>query len=296
MEQTEGDIEIILVDDGSTDGSGALCDALVKEDARIRVIHKVNGGLSSARNAGVSAAQGEYILLLDGDDRLHREAVSRTLAAAEQTGADFVQFCYREVSNDAQPLELPERKPAVVEREPTALFENLYRLGGMGASGCTKLFRRELLEKIPFENVRHEDEMWCTRAFRQPLKAAYIDDVLYDYVMRSGSLIRGAFNSSRLDIIQVCEARMEVLKELDLSHLLEREYGKLFLSVLTLYRDAVNAGDKLSAAAVRTAFQKHKAGIRTYAKPNGKFGLLFCLMYVWFDAAQLYRFYWKIRR
>ena len=294
-EQTERDVEIILVNDGSTDGSAALCDVLAREDSRIRVIHKANGGLSSARNAGVSAAQGEYILLLDGDDRLHRQAVERTLSVIKETGADFVQFRYREVTGEEPMPPLCGGKP-VLSSGSAELFANLYRLGGMGASACTKLFRRELLEKIPFENVRHEDEMWCTRAFVNSLTAACIDDVLYDYVMRDGSIIRGGFNPGRLDVFQVCSQRMEALKQVRLTELLGKEYGKLFLAVLTLYRDACNAGDKLSAAAVRAAFQKHKAGIRTYAKPNGKFGLLFRLMYVWFDAAQLYRFYWKIRR
>lgn len=295
-EQTERDIEIILVDDGSTDESGAMCDAFAQEDDRIRVIHKENGGLSSARNAGVNVARSEYVLLLDGDDRLHREAVARALEIARETGADFVQFRYREVAADERSTQPIHSGPAVLGRGPAELFANLYHLGGEGASACTKLFRRELLERIPFEAVRHEDEMWCTRAFAERLTAAYIDDVLYDYVMRDGSIIRGGFNPSRLDTFRVCSERIKTLKQLRLTELLGQEYGKLFLAILTICRDAADAGDKQSVSAVKTAFLQHKDGIKIYAKPGGKFGILFWLMCVRFEAVQIYRVYWKIRR
>ena len=75
VNQSESDIEIILVDDGSTDGSGELCDCFAKTDKRIKVIHKENGGLSSARNVGAEAASGEYVMYLDGDDYLRKDAV-----------------------------------------------------------------------------------------------------------------------------------------------------------------------------------------------------------------------------
>ena len=301
LAQTERDVEIILVDDGSTDGSGALCDELALTDGRIRVIHKENGGLSSARNAGVAAAAGEYVLLLDGDDRLHPRAAERTLAVMEESGADFVQFRYREVADTVageKALLLPEQSCTGYRwaEGSAALFTNLYRLGGEGASACTKLFRRELLERVPFENTRHEDEQWCTVAFQQPLAAAYIDDVLYDYVMRPGSIIRGGYSPSRLDVFRVIEQRLDALKELDLAELQETEYRKLFLAVLTNYRDAVNAGDKASAAAVKEVFSRHREKIGARTGLRGKFAALFRLMCLRFEAAELYRLYWKFRR
>ena len=301
LDQTERDLEIILVDDGSTDGSGGLCDELALTDGRIRVIHKENGGLSSARNAGVAAAAGEYVLLLDGDDRLHPRAAERTLAVMEESGADFVQFRYREVADAAageKTLVLPEQICSGYRwaEGPAALFTNLYRLGGEGASACTKLFRRELLERFPFEKTRHEDEQWCTKAFQQPLAAAYIDDVLYDYVMRDGSIIRSGYSPSRLDVFRVAERRLEALERLGLAELQTAEYRKLFLAVLTNYRDAANAGDKASAVAVKEVFSRHREEIGARAELRGKFAALFRLMCVRFEAAELYRLYWKFRR
>jgi glycosyltransferase involved in cell wall biosynthesis len=90
--QSMGDLEVICVDDGSTDGGGQACDAWVAKDARVRVVHKANGGLSSARNAGVDAAQGEYVFFLDADDALEPDALARICAVFEKTGADVVTF------------------------------------------------------------------------------------------------------------------------------------------------------------------------------------------------------------
>mgnify|MGYP001620281167 FL=1 len=91
------DLEIILVDDGSKDGSSQLCDEVAKSDSRIKVVHKPNGGLSSARNAGLDIATGKYVLFIDGDDYLTTGAVSTLVAIAEVQKVDFIQFGYEEV-------------------------------------------------------------------------------------------------------------------------------------------------------------------------------------------------------
>ena len=88
--QTYPDLEIILVDDGSTDGSGALCNALAREDVRIRVIHKENGGVSSARNAGIEMAKGEYLMFTDSDDYAEAQMAEKLL---EGIGEDDIAIC-----------------------------------------------------------------------------------------------------------------------------------------------------------------------------------------------------------
>lgn len=296
IEQTERDIEVILVDDGSTDNSGALCDELAQEDFRIQVIHKENGGLSSARNAGVAAARGDYVLLLDGDDYLLPHAAARVLEEMERCPSDIIQFHYQEVAAGEEAILHDRMETWLVAHKPKELFQNLYSLGGEGASACTKLFRRELLARIPFEPVRHEDEMWCTRAYIHPLTVSYIPDVLYCYVMRGDSIIHDRFNIGRLDIFRVCEERIKALQELGLTDLLGQEYSKLFLAILTLYRDAANAGDRQAMERIRTEFKCRKEDIRRYSKPQGKFKILFHLMYLHFGTAELYRIYWSIRK
>ncbi len=243
IEQSEKDIEILLVDDGSTDESGKLCDEFALQDTRIKVIHKPNGGLSSARNAGVAAATAEYVLLLDGDDYLHRQAVESLWTIVERYPADVVQFFYQELD---EVVELPPvREELRIAQTNTArdAFENLYQFGGVYASGCTKLFRRELLQEIPFETIRHEDEMWCTRAFEKPLTITYFPAYLYGYVAREGSIIRGGFQKSRMEILTVKEERLRTLRRLELFALERQERERLFAVLFTLYKDAAMAKD-----------------------------------------------------
>ena len=92
VNQSYQQMEIILVDDGSTDGSGELCDELCRRDERVRVIHKKNGGTGSAKNAGLAAAHGEYIALVDSDDWIDTRAVEKLVSKVEETGADVVYY------------------------------------------------------------------------------------------------------------------------------------------------------------------------------------------------------------
>ena len=102
--QTWENLEVWLVDDGSTDGSEALCDEYAVQDARVRVLHKKNGGLSDARNAGVNAAKGEYLSFVDGDDWVSPYYIENLYRALEQAGADFSASCFEEVF-EGQPVQ-----------------------------------------------------------------------------------------------------------------------------------------------------------------------------------------------
>ena len=92
--QSYQNMELLLVDDGSTDGSEALCDEYAAQDVRVRVLHKKNGGLSDARNAGVDAAKGEYLSFVDGDDWVSPYYIENLYRALEQAGADFSASCF----------------------------------------------------------------------------------------------------------------------------------------------------------------------------------------------------------
>ena len=293
--QTEKDIEIILVDDGSTDSSSTMCDEYAEKDSRIKVIHKKNGGLSTARNAGAKVASGEYVMYLDGDDYLRQDAVECCLDAMKRYPADFVQFFYREVREDEEPVASTPIDKIYQAHTPKELFENLYRLGGVAASGATKFMSRELALKIPFENIRHEDEMWCTRAFQRNLKVTYVPDELYYYVMREGSIIHSCFNRHKLDSFIVSEKRIKVLQTLELDDLVSCEYRKLFHHILSLYNEARNAKDKVSVLEIRTLFEKRKNEIKQYAKLRGKFRWIFHCMCWNFVMVDIYRLYWRMK-
>jgi glycosyltransferase involved in cell wall biosynthesis len=293
IKQTEHDIEIILVDDGSTDHSGCICDEFANVDARIRVVHKENGGLSSARNAGTQIATSEYVMYLDGDDYLKENAVERVLQMMREYPSDFIQFMYQEVEDGKEPSAQTEFGQIYQAHTSRELFENLYCLGGVAASGATKLFRRELMLEIPFESIRHEDEMWCTRAFQKDLTVTYISDELYYYVMRDGSIIHSSFNRKRFDSFTVSEERIQTLQLLGYNDLLSLEYKKMFGIILTLYREAKEANDDRALRVIKDKFLQQKNNIKKYRAITGKFALLFYFMCLNFSAINLYVLYWK---
>ena len=138
IRQTMGNIEVILVDDGSTDRSGELCDQYAEADERIRVIHKQNGGLSSARNAGISAAKGEYLLFVDSDDYVSASLVEKTVSCAEQNQADVVVFDYQEIElcsggKQTRTSALPAGQVIHAESVPQLLL--------ITPSACNKLYK-----------------------------------------------------------------------------------------------------------------------------------------------------------
>ncbi len=293
INQTEQDIEIILVDDGSTDSSGKICDEFALNDNRIIVIHKENGGLSSARNKGINVATSEFVLLLDGDDYLALNAVEKLLCVSQSYPSDIIQFSYCEVKKDSVNSGTNDHYGIYQAKDANEFFENLYRIGGSAASACTKFFKRELLLKFPFESIRHEDEMWCTRAFQSELVITYIDDELYFYVMRENSIIHSKFNSNKLDVFTVINERIQALKKTKLNKFLHFEYERMFYSIVKLYCEASGCGDKIAMKIIKEIFHKNKNKIKNNTLLNNKFKVLFNLMSINFNFIVFYVLYFN---
>ena len=162
--QSYQNMELLLVDDGSTDGSETLCDEYAAQDARVRVLYKKNGGLSDARNAGVDAAKGEYLSFVDGDDWVSPYYIENLYRALEQAGADFSASCFEEVF-EGQPVQsVPtERLEAfeILSREE-CLRRILYQ-EGMEVTTPTKLYKRALFEGVRYPvNIRTGSGMALT--------------------------------------------------------------------------------------------------------------------------------------
>lgn len=274
INQTEKDIEILLVDDGSTDSSGKICDEYAELDQRVRVIHKENGGLSSARNCGTEHATSEYIQFLDGDDFLRADAVEVLYSTMQQYPCDFVQFMYQEVNENEEPVKKVQSEKIYQAHTSKELFENLYRLGGVAASGATKFMRRELALRIPFENIRHEDEMWCTRAFQKDLTVTYIPDELYYYVMREGSIIHSGFNKKKLDLLRIHDLRYQVLHEFKYVELEKKELEKIFMTHIILYIDAKRNSDLQALNALAMNFFQYRKALKNVKISMPKFDVL----------------------
>ena len=182
--QTFRDFELILVDDGSPDGCGAICDECARLDTRVRVIHKENGGLSSARNAGLRIARGAYILFIDSDDFVEANMLQRLMQAADQHSADVVMFnfdTYYPPEHTGWKRAGSSFSSAVMSNAEFAAF--LAHSDHWPASiACNKLYRRQIWENLSFpEGFIHEDEAVIHHVVEQCRTIAIIDDCLYHY-------------------------------------------------------------------------------------------------------------------
>jgi len=196
ISQSYGDFEIILVDDGSTDASGSICDSLALNDSRIRVVHKSNGGLSDARNFGLSLALGQWVMFLDGDDYLDPDALMTHISIAFATGADMTVAGFRYVSDEGDVLGKVELPLGLFDESHfwQLVYSGDKRFKGISNTACivawSKLYARELFETERFDIMRyHEDEYILHRIISKANLIATIDSCLYNYRQRDGSIM-----------------------------------------------------------------------------------------------------------
>ena len=214
VNQTYKNLEIILVDDGTKDKSGEMADLWSIKDDRIKVIHKKNGGLSDARNAGIKIATGEYIAFVDSDDWANYKMYEILTRNLEKYNADIsvcaVKKVYEEdVVNEKQVV----NKDIYVFTAEEAL-ENLIDEGILKQTVWNKLYKREVIDGIYFEFGKiHEDEFWTYQIFGKCEKIVYTYEQLYYYLQRSGSIMDKPFSMSRLDALEARNNRLNYIKK-----------------------------------------------------------------------------------
>ena len=189
--QTERNLEILLVDDGSTDGSGALCDRLAKEDRRIRVFHKENGGSSSARNLGIERARGEWLGFVDSDDWIDPEMYALLLQEAAGRGADIAQASRDEIDEDGNRRPDVCAPPEAVTFCPAEDFLRELLLHRGDCSFCTKLVRRSLFDGKRFPEGRlNEDFRLLVEMLLEGAGVCILPQQMYHVFYRLGSNTR----------------------------------------------------------------------------------------------------------
>ena len=213
LDQSYADWELILVDDGSTDGSGELCDALAAGDGRIRVLHQVNAGVGPARNAGLDAARGRYILFLDSDDSYEPCAMERLLELAESTHADLSAagaVCVDE--HGCVTRRYGPREGVYTDRKE--MLESFF-LNSDGLYSCWgKLFRADLIREIRFQPYsRAEDALFCARALSRCRIFAVTEESLYRYFRRSDSVTMSMVRTASADQVRAWEEIYALLEQ-----------------------------------------------------------------------------------
>ena len=195
LSQSGDDCEIILVDDGSPDGCGAICDSYAQNHKNIKVIHKVNGGLGDARNAGLKAASGEYITFVDSDDYIAPGAVEKMLSWIRTQGADVCFLELTKVFPDGCEEGMGEalERASICGREPAEVLEFLATRPKFPGSACAKLLRRSFLEekefRFPDDRRLSEDLIFCVNVYEVAESFDYLNFPYYCYRQeRSGSI------------------------------------------------------------------------------------------------------------
>lgn len=203
LAQTYGNLEVILVDDGSPDGCGKICDDYAARDSRVKVIHKQNGGLSSARNAGIDAASGDYLAFVDSDDWIEPDAYDAMLSAALQYHVKLV--CAGRLDEDAGTGAVreglcPQKEEVVSGKE---LVSRIFRWDHLDSAAWDKLYARELFREIryPFGRVV-EDVPTTYRIALLAGSAVLLPKRIYHYLHRENSITTAAVSEKTFHFSQ----------------------------------------------------------------------------------------------
>lgn len=194
--QTYQNLEIIVVDDGSTDDTGNICDVLALKDARVQVIHKENGGPAQARNVGIARAKGSYIGFVDGDDWIDSDMYEKMLGALREQDADIAICRYRQVHKAYTEDLSVDRAIVFEEQEALQYYVQETKEYAIQNAAWNKLYKREILEGITFPVGKwYEDIMFATMALARAGRCVYLDTACYNYIIdREGSIMNTQIN------------------------------------------------------------------------------------------------------
>ena len=241
--QSFEDFEVILVDDGSTDESGAICDEYAASDRRVRAIHRKNGGQASARNAGVAQAAGEYVVFLDSDDFICRADFFSSLADAFADGADVAAFRYYKYFSPEKKIITPSLDSLAGLEKPELIFE-LVRRDAFFCSCWSKSVRRRLLADggIVFdESLSCEDMDWYYSVAAKAKKIAVIDRAFICY-RQHGDSTSSAFGHRTIEdyltTLRRWRARFEKMPDGVEREAMLSSLAKLYCNLLIVYSRA----------------------------------------------------------
>lgn len=269
---TYRDFELILVDDGSTDGSGEICDQYAHRDERVKVIHQPNSGVSQARNAGLDAATGDYILFVDSDDKIHCKMIETLLTAIESGDYDLSMVHAVKVSEeDFFSIDTSKGDPAAGERakvqelSPGEFFSGLCAMHFQYPVLWNKLYKRSLIDGMRFEGVLGEDLEWNNRVCLRLKSAVVVKAELYYYHMRKGSLMNSGVNRRIIEIIRTDKQCLDDIPQ-DNREFRDKMLKTLYSMMLLIRRKCANTEFQAEAEAV--CAEVYRDTIHEFKKSN----------------------------
>ncbi len=243
LNQSWAAARIILVDDGSTDSSGAICNEYAVKWPQIKVIHRPNGGLSAARNTGIDAADTEWVMFLDADDTLCRDAAACLACMTSEPDVDMtIGGCTMKYPKSWPDIDFTVRR---IASPAEVMEETLYQTGALH-SAWGKMLRRSLLEKVRFtEGILYEDLDFFYRYCMMCRKVAVKDEPLMFYRQHSGSIIH-VWKPQRADVLDVTD-RIETFMGKKYPVLLPAARDRKFSANYNIYLLATANGEKAIA-------------------------------------------------
>lgn len=235
--QTYRNIEIILVDDGSTDASGELCDHWAAADPRVRAFHKKNGGLSDARNYGLQKAAGAYVCFVDSDDWCDVRYIELMLRTLLETDSDIVECDFQRTKGQpvADSSDGPHPYELYCGRDCFLRFLEVT----FSTIACNKIFRRALIENEPFRvGVLHEDEFWTYRIFAKANRVCRLRYTGYFYFQRSDSISNAPPSHKRLNDAFLAGKERVAFIEQHYPEFASIGYSKMMYTCIFLYNIA----------------------------------------------------------
>ena len=268
LNQTYKNLEIILVDDGSTDGCPAICDKYAKEDSRVKVIHKENGGLFSSRNVGIENATGTYIAFLDGDDWIDADMYEKMLFTLKEQNADLVACRYRWVYQDetidpstdrAVVMEGQEMLEKYLEENEEYLIQN---------AAWNKLYKRSLLKELRFPARWYEDMLFTIQLLNKTERSVYLDRAYHNYICdRNTSIMNKGLNSKIFsDLIPNLYDRSTYLREIGREDLALIQDYYMYKRLLLFYTKVVRSREPEKKKYKAFLTEKLCAGKENYEK------------------------------
>ncbi len=212
LSQSYTDFELILVDDGSPDNCGEICEEYAKLDYRIKVIHKQNGGLSDARNAGLDIAKGDYIGFVDSDDYIEKDMYEKLLNACVNYQAE-ISMCgrYDVFENELTPVFSFEGHRVWSSKEA---IENLLTWNSIDSSACDKLFEKSLFDNIRFPVGRYNEDIFImTKILFDAKKIVHIGESKYYYYHRSNSITTEKFSENKMDLLDASQQVLDFVSD-----------------------------------------------------------------------------------
>ena len=219
LNQSYRDIEVVLVDDGSPDKCPQICDELAARDARVKVVHKKNGGLASARNEGIRNASGKYLAFLDSDDQWNTNLLEGVMRAVTNSSADMVLF--DTISTYADGHMMKRESHGVFEGAPKELdikdyYAAIIAAGDFHESACTKIFSRDFIvgnDLFFFLGITGEDSEWMFRVLRHVKKVLILDTELFLCTCQREGSIQNSIKAKNIrDVISTIE-KVELYNE-----------------------------------------------------------------------------------